>query len=179
MTTTSTVTRGPSALPVALPGALPDALPGAHPAHPVADCARCYGDTYGAALTTVIKERQRSGLPIETAALREQAAAYIENALIDPVMCIGHRHVAKLRWTSEQVEYARVLEMLHPDRAVVGVVVDDDKHPIAAAYDCATCRGYARAGYRVIVLRGCPEEGADVEAIQRGCDTRYRMVVPR
>lgn len=156
-----------------------DAMPQAHPTHPVPDCARCHGATCGAALATVIESRQHGALPLGAEVVHQQAAALIAEAAIAPVLCARHRDVPKPRWTPEHVDYARRAEAARPGQRVVGVVVDTHNRPVASAFTFSTCVRYARRGHRVIILSDCREEEVAADTIQRICDTRYRMIVPR
>lgn len=153
--------------------------PGTHPRHWVPACARCCGATYGAALATVIESRQQGGLSLGAEVVHQQAAALIAEAAIAPALCPRHRDVPKPRWTPEQVDYARKVEDACPGHRVVGVVVDAHNRPVDSALNYSKCVDYVNRGYRVIVLNDCHEEDVTAECIQRVCDTRYRMVVPR
>lgn len=153
-------------------------LPGSHPDHPFADCARCYGETYGAALTAVVEARRQCGLSLPHAVVHEETAALLVRGNIDPVLCPTHKRAPKPRWTRTQIEYARWAEA-QSGRRVVGVVIDDEGNPIGHAHDGESCTSHARDGRRVIVVRDCPIENRPVEGIQRSCDTRYRLAVPR
>lgn len=152
-------------------------LPGAHPDHPFADCARCYGETYGAALAAAIQDRRQDGQPLSPRAVHDEAAARLAQGLAEPLLCPTHKRVPRPRWTPTQIEYARRVEALS-GRLVVGVVIDDDEDPIGHAVDCESCMGHARNGRRVIIVRDCPDENRSIDCIQRVCDTRYRLAVP-
>lgn len=153
-------------------------LPGSHPDHPFADCARCYGATYGAALTVVIEARQQSGLPLSHAAVHEATADRLTQGNAEPLLCPAHKNAPRPRWTRTQIEYARWAETQSGHR-VVGVVIDDEGNPIGHAHDGESCTNHARDGHRVVIVRDCLIENRPVESIQRSCDTRYRLAVPR
>lgn len=154
-------------------------IPGAHVDQPFRDCAHCYGATYGAALTTVIEAHQEAGISVTSDVLHGQAAAAITNGTTPAVLCPAHDHIPEPRWTRDHIEYARATEALH-GRRVVGVVVDDDT-VLDGTFDCTTSETLAACGDRVIIVSDCCcDLGHDrLEDIQRRCDTRYRIKVPR
>lgn len=155
-------------------------IPGAHYDQPFRDCARCYGATYGAALTGVIQDRQASGGALDPAALHRQTVDDIASRAVPVVLCPAHSHLSGPRWSATHIEYARATEALH-GRRVVGVILNRDGTIAAGAFDCATSAMHAARGRRVIVVSDCQcDRGHQpIEALQRICDSRYRIAVPR